>query len=127
MSLEEQIAEVLVSIENAKTRFQPESDSDADLREFQSTGQALEEAHRRGYIEALIRKSLVRDKLGLILDVRIAGPVTYRGRKFLEDLESSDKEKHESLWILEPNIYGFGIRLRQLLHRLKVWRNKRNA
>ena len=127
MSLEEQMAEVLGNIENAKARLQPESESDADLREFQSTGQALEEAHRRGYIEAVIRKSQCRDKLGLILEVQIAGPVTYRGRKFLENLETSNKEKDESLWILEPNIYGFGIRLRQLLRRFKAWLNKRNA
>ena len=48
------------------------------------------------------------------------GPVTYRGRRFLENREAALKEHDESPWVLEPNIHGLGVRLPQLWRRLKA-------
>ena len=117
--MEEKLAEVLAQIEAGETRFEPKSASDADLNSFQATGQALEEADERGYIEAIVRKSRCRENWGLILWVEVTGPVSYRGKMFLEHRESTPNNE-ECPWILEPNIHGFGVRLPQLWRRLKA-------
>ena len=79
----------------------------------------MKAANERGFIEAAVRISRYRDKYGLILCVKVIGPITFLGEEFLDRAEADERDGSASPLLLEPNFFGIGLRLPELWRKFK--------
>jgi len=111
---------ILEEIRSGVTSFEPISNSESDMRDFQPIAKILVHAHKEGLLESCIPHKESQTAHGWYDLVLVRGGLSYKGEMFLTKPPSTvDDNKLSEIVQLKPSIYGIGIDLKALWKRWK--------
>ena len=116
------LREILQEIKKGTTAFEPASSADSDMEDFQAIAKTLIFADDEGLLEKCIPHKESMTSHGWYDLVLVNGGLSYKGEKFLAQVNDGANEPDDEIIQLKPTIYGIGIDLKAAWKR---WKNRK--
>lgn len=113
---------VLEEIKSGTTIFEPASEKEADMWDFQPIAKILDYANSEGLLKNYLPHKDSQTGNDWYDSILVKGGLSYKGETFLTNPSEEVGKKIENIIQLKPSIYGIGIDLNVLWKR---WKNRK--
>ena len=116
------LREILQEVKDGITTFEPASNAEPDMQDFQAIAKTLIFADAEDLLEKCIPHKESQTSHGWYDLVLVDGGLSYKGEKFMAKADGGTNEQEEEIIQLKPNIYGIGVDLKAAWKR---WKNRK--